>query len=166
MRYVIPKKGIWTPRWFYDKLLKYEEFIHLRDGDARVEFLLVGDEIIRSGRQVLGEVHIPTVQGKLRGVFEWMLEQQFDSVPDFLVMLDQSYWDESGRNDREILIFHEMCHMIHKTDADGELRYDEDGNPVWGIVGHDVEEFVATVARYGAYSDELRRFLEAANGAR
>lgn len=143
----------------------YPEFDHLKEGDARIEFLLCGVETLRGGRQVLGEVHLPTVQGRLKGVFDWLLLRLFEETPDFLVVLDQAYWDEADGRQREILVFHELCHCVQKSDKQGEPRFDEEGRPVWGLMGHDVEEFTATVSRYGAYSPEIVEFIQAAGKA-
>ena len=156
------------PRYFYDKLLKEcPEHEHLLDGEAVVDFLVVRDPVIKQEMEVLGSVHLPTVQGRLKGVFNWMLVNKLGRIPDFLVLLDKDYWMSVETLDREILIHHEMCHMIHKKNNEGELRFDMFGNPVWGLRGHSVEEFNETVSRYGAYSQEIREFIAAAtNGSK
>ncbi|HET7674631.1 MAG TPA: putative metallopeptidase [Gammaproteobacteria bacterium] len=146
----------------YDRLVKLPEFGHLLEGEAVVDFLLSAAPVVQAKKQVLGACHLPMVQGKLRGVFLWMLERTLDRMPDFLVTLDMEFWAEVDDRQREILVYHEMKHMIHDTDRDGELRFDEDGNPIWALIGHDIEEFTDTVARYGAYSEELQVFLSAA----
>ncbi len=160
--YVVPDNDELHPQHYYDKLVKLDDHMHLYEGEAEVDFLLVAEEIVFGSKQVLGMVHMPTVQGKLKGVFTWMLLNTFGRIPDFLVLLDKDYWRGEGDLAREILMFHEMCHMVHKEDRDGEPRYDESGRPVFGLVGHDVEEFSKTVARYGAYSPEIREFIAAA----
>jgi hypothetical protein len=64
-------------------------------------------------------------------------------------------------------VYHELCHTEHKRDKEGELRFDVEERPVWGIVGHDVEEFNAVVRRYGAHSLEIQKFLsDASDGSR
>jgi len=127
----------------------------------------VREPVIKQGRQVLGAVHMPTVQGQLKGVFAWMLLNTFGRLPDFLVLLDKDFWCGEGDRPeddrvREILMYHEMCHMVHKVDLDGEPRFSESGKPVFGLQAHDVEEFANTVKRYGAYSAEIEEFIEAA----
>lgn len=157
-----PKSGT-HPRYYYDRLLKAcEEFRHLEEGEANIHFLLVSEPVVKQGKQILGAVHIPKVQGQLKGVFRWLLADAFGGVPDFLVLLDATFWKYGNDRDREILMYHEMCHMVHAEDREGEPRYDEDGNPVWGLVGHDIEDFNAVVRRYGIYSEDLRRFVDAA----
>lgn len=161
--YVVPEDNKIHPVCYYDKLVKLSEHVHLLEGEAVVDFLLVSEPVIQQGRQVLGAVHMPMVQGKLRGVFEWMLLEKLGRLPDFLMLLDKDYWREGGSIDREILMYHEMCHCCHKEDKYGEPRFDESGRPVFGLIGHDVEEFSKTVERYGSYSPEIRDFIAAAS---
>jgi hypothetical protein len=160
--YLVPGAEDGGPRWHYERLLPLPEFAHLVDGGARIEFLLRGREQITGGRRVLGSVHLPSVQGQLKGVFTWMLEQMFGMLPDFLVVLENDYWQAATPRQREILIYHELCHAEHKLDRDGEPRFDVEERPVWGLVGHNVEEFNAVVQRYGAHSADIEAFLAAA----
>lgn len=143
---------------------EYTEFAHLKDGAARISILMRLESEIQGGRQVLGTAFMPQVQGRLNKVFQWMLERVLaaEGLPDFLIILDHDYWEGASGEMREILVFHELSHCIHKADRDGDPRYDEDGRPVWGLVAHDVEEFTATVARYGAYSQDIKDFIAAA----
>jgi len=162
--YSVPGDEDVNPRAYYDQLLAdCPEHSDLADGEAVVDFLFVRDPVVMQGREVLGAVHLPAVQGKLKKVFLWMIISLFGRLPDFLVTIDKQYWDSGSEIDQEILIYHEMCHMIHQVNNEGELRFDLYGNPIWGLRGHDVEEFTQTVQRYGAYSNEIREFINAAN---
>lgn len=161
--FIVPKQtGADSPVPIAKRLMKEcEEFRHLLDGEARFAFLLSVTEVVRSGKQVLGEVHLPVVQGRLRTMFDWLVGMQFGFTPDFIVILDKAFWDAAEPIQREILVYHELRHCIHKTDRDGEPRWTEDGRPVFGLVGHDVEEFADTVRRYGAYSEDIQYFIAA-----
>lgn len=143
-------------------IAKYKEFAHLKDGEAVIAFLMDTEEEHRHGKRILGTAHLPEVQGRLRGVFTWAIQRTLGIDPDFIITLDMNYWEQADANMRDILVFHELSHCVQKLDRDGEPRFDEDGSPVWGIKGHDVEEFVSTVARYGAYSEDIRLFISAA----
>jgi hypothetical protein len=162
---MIPEDGPDHPEHWYRRCLDYPEHEHLKDGQPRVAFLLRSVPQFEAGRQVLGSVHLPKVQGKLKGVFGWMLARMFGELPHFVMILDREFWETRGDRDREILVFHECLHIAQAVDAEGEPRYTEEGEPVWVIRGHDVEEFVETVRRYGAYSSDIRAFVEAASGA-
>jgi hypothetical protein len=159
----VPGRESGSPRWHFESLLPLPEFEHLASGGAWVEFLMRTKEQVVGGRRVLGSVHLPTVQGQLKGVFSWMLEEVFGGMPDFLVVLEDDYWKAATPREREILVYHELCHTEHKRDKEGELRFDVEERPVWGIVGHDVEEFNAVVRRYGAHSAEIQAFIGAAS---
>ena len=153
-------------REIFDRLVREcDEFAHILEGEPAVVFLLRRDPKIKQGRDVLGECCLPTVQGALRSMFEWLMLQQFGHRPDFLVVLDKDYWDSCGDHLREVLMHHEAMHMGHALDKDGAPRYDKDtGRPVWCIQGHSVEEFTETVRRYGAWNAGLREFVESVSG--
>jgi hypothetical protein len=45
---------------------------------------------------------------------------------------------------------HELYHIAQRTDEFGAPAFTQDGYPKLGLRGHDVEEFVGIVRRYGA----------------
>lgn len=157
------------PAKIASELLKLPEFADLVDGEAKIDWLLKRDTKVRGGRQILGTAHMPKVQGDLNPCFVWMLELVFKRQPDFLIILDGSYWFNPSQQPteiprlREILVYHELSHCIHKKDGFGDKRYDHDEKPVWGLKGHDVEEFIAVVQRYGAWTEEIRQFVDVVN---
>ena len=163
MSYVTPPKDESSPYPIAARLIQgFQEFEHLKDGEPRIGFLYALKPVVKQGRQIIGQAHIPSVQGQLKGVFDWLLAKLFDGTPDFLITLDNEYWQDADARTREILVFHELSHCVQKTDKDGDPRFDEEGRTVWGLQSHDVEEFKATVARYGAHNQELREFIAAA----
>jgi len=112
---------------------------------------------------VLGTAYMPMVQGELRDCFEWLLTSLLGRWPDFLIIVDREYWEESDARGREILVYHELLHCIQKVDQYGTPRFDkQSGRPIWGLRGHDVEEFSATVRRYGSWNDDIKLFVAAA----
>lgn len=152
------------PAIIAERVLDLPEHAHLREGEAHIEWLFRAAPQIKAGRQILGTCHLPTVQGSLRDFFVWLCAKMFGALPDFLIILDKGYWDEASPREREILVYHELCHAVHAVDKYGELRFDrETGEPVWGLRGHDVEEFTQVVQRYGQWNDDIRRFVAAAN---
>ncbi len=73
----------------------------------------------------------PTFQMIISGVWAWRYDDR-----EFLGLLD-----------------HELCHASIKRDEYGAPKFnDETGEPIWSIRGHDVEQFIGTVARWGAAS--------------
>ena len=77
---------------------------------------------------------------------------------DFIIFLSESAWDEFDERQRQALVFHELNHCGRDKDKDGEPREDEDGNPVWRIVRHDMEEFSTVVKHFGLYKQDLAEF--------
>ena len=147
------------------RVMRMPEHLHLVDNDIEVDYVMRNTEKVRGGRIVLGSVHEPTCQGEMAPLFEWMLERLLGKLPRFLVILDAEYWEQADARAREILIFHELCHIRQKLDRYGSPRFDKDGLPVYGLHGHDVEEFTAVVGRYGAHNPDIDRFIKAATAA-
>lgn len=61
------------------------------------------------------------------------------------------------------LILHELKHAGQKRDREGQPMFDrETGKPVWGMIGHDLEEFVTVVRMFGATAAGAEEFVKAA----
>jgi Putative phage metallopeptidase len=161
--YAMPETGEHEPAEIYQRLVtNCPELSDLAEFQPHVEFLLRTENLMLGGRSILGAVHLPRVQGMLKGIFAWMLERSFGAVPDFLVILDADYWAQCSPLQREILIYHETQHMAIRRDTDGDFVIDDDtGRAKFTTAGHDVEEFTSVVRRYGAYDDTLRAFISA-----
>lgn len=153
------------PGTFAERVMRMPEHRHLVDNEIDVDYLMRNFEKVKGGRFVLGSVHEPTCNGELAPMFEWMVERLFGRLPRFLVILDAEYWAAATDLQREILIFHELAHIRQKVDRYGAPRFDKDGLPVYGLHGHDVEEFTSVVARYGAHNADIAQFIKAANAA-
>lgn len=152
-----------SPAIYAARLCEHEEHAHILENELRIEYLMACDGVIKGGKQVIGAVHLPTVQGRLKGLFEMMLAQFFGAMPDFLMVIDLPWWEQASERDREALVWHELCHIKQETDKLGEPKFDRDGNPVFGLVEHDVAAFHSEVARYGAWSPDLEEVMAAAN---
>lgn len=147
------------------RVMRMPEHQHLEDNEIDIDYVMRTFEKTKGGRTVLGSVHEPTCQGEMAPLFEWMLERLLGRLPRFLVILDAEYWAAANDLQREILIFHELAHVRQKLDKYGAPRFDKDGLPVYGLHGHDVEEFTSVVARYGAHNKDIDNFIKAANAA-
>jgi hypothetical protein len=156
-----------SPLPHHARMLKLAEHKHIIEAEARVEYLMRSHQEVKGGRRVLGTVFRPDVQGRLREVFQWLLEEKFgaqegDPPIDYLIVLDADYWVDADERSREVLVYHELCHIQPAFDKYGAQRFDrETGLPVLTLAGHDVEEFSAVVRRYGAHTQELRDFIAA-----
>lgn len=120
--------------------------------EAHVGVLWTNAPNAKNGNRVVGTAEIPTVNGskwlKLR--MEWQLRQWFGAVPDFLITLDAVYAAAASDALFCALVEHELLHCGQAKDEFGQPRFTREGAPVLTIRGHDCEEFVSIVARYGA----------------
>jgi hypothetical protein len=80
---------------------------------------------------------------------------------DFVIVLNRDVWESPEWTDERklALVDHEMCHVAHAEDEDGN-KIDERGRPVWRLRKHDIEEFGDIVERHGTYKRDLERFAE------
>lgn len=123
---------------------------HLRD--ASLAFLWTNAPNSRGGHAVAGMTEKPISQGNkwAKARHDLQMDQWFGRNIEYLITLDAVYAAENPDINFCALIDHELYHIAHKRDKDGGLAFNkETGNPVLTLVGHDVEEFVGVVERYG-----------------
>ena len=95
------------------------------------------------------------------------MKQQMDEgcghQPDYIITLAADFCLQCSGLEFCALIEHELYHIAQKTDEFGAPAfYRETGKPKLCIRGHDVEEFVGVVRRYGA-SHDVQELVDAAN---
>ncbi|WP_338881552.1 putative metallopeptidase [Achromobacter veterisilvae] len=137
------------------------DHIHLVDAD--LAFLWAPGAFEKAGRTVLGQAE--QVMFRAGGWQKARQEQQmvewFGSVPEFLITLAADYCAICSDAEFCALVEHELYHVGHARDPFGAPAFDREGRPKLRIVGHDVEEFVGVVARYGP-SEDVQRLVAAA----
>lgn len=136
---------------------------HTHLAEAELAFLWAPCAFEKAGRTVLGQAE--QVMFRAGGWQKARQEQQmiewFGRVPDFLITLSADYCATCSDSDFCALVEHELYHIGQAIDAYGAPAFDGLGRPKLRIVGHDVEEFVGVVARYGP-SPDVRRLIAAA----
>ncbi|MCD0496922.1 hypothetical protein LP085_08700 [Achromobacter sp. MY14] len=134
--------------------------------DADLAFLWAPNAFEKAGRVVLGQAE--QVMFRAGGWQKARQEQQmvewFGRVPAFLITLAADYCADCSDADFCALVEHELYHIGQRRDEFGAPAFDKEGRPKLRIVGHDAEEFVGVVARYGPSSD-VRRLVAAAGAA-
>ena len=162
-RFFAPPEGEHEPREIADRLVaECEEFAELRLGAPLIMFLMRAGEKVKAGKAVLGEVALPRFMGPLGPVGSWLLAKACGGAPpDFLMILDAHWWSAADPARRAALVHHELKHIGIAVDREGEKRFDDDGDPVWALVAHDLEEFSDTVRRFGAWSPDIPPFAAA-----
>jgi hypothetical protein len=145
--------------------LAIEEHAHLLDAQLGVLWTNAVNE--RQMRHVLATAEIPTIQagGWKRARHEYQLRQWFDVVPDFVLTFSAP--DCLRLDDRAFcaLVDHELSHCAQAEGEHGPKFNSRTGEPIYTIRGHDVEEFIGVVARWGATSPDVKAMVAAANRA-
>jgi len=94
---------------------------------------------------------------------EQQLHEWFGHIPDFIITLAADYCAQCSDLDFCALVEHELYHIAQETDEFGAPKfYRDSGLPKLKLRGHDVEEFVGVVRRYGA-SHDVQQLVDAAN---
>jgi hypothetical protein len=131
-----------------------DRFAHL--AQARYVCLLSQPAVTLQGTERAAIVCLPNVQGPLKRMFDWMVASLCAPVlnwdePDFLILIDAAYWssrDTTGMR-KERLVYHELCHVVARTNEYGVPKLDHEGRPMLKLVPHDAEFFHDEVERYG-----------------
>lgn len=163
-----PAEGVWD--WIKetfiieDAPLANEDHAHLMDADIGV--LWTSCDNSRNMRMVIGQAEImpPMAMGKWqRARAVQQIDEWFDGVPDFLITIAAS--PAASMDDASFcaLVEHELYHCAQSKDQYGMPKFTKDGRPSFAIRGHDVEEFVGVVARYGVSASGVAEMIEAAN---
>jgi hypothetical protein len=135
---------------------------HLRLGSVNILFLFRRDPKFTQDKIELGSLSLPVFQGKTGALAKWLMIRSFGALPDFVMILDQTFWDQAPREQKVALVDHELTHAIVARNKNGEERFGDDGRPVWAIKPHDLEEFDRIVAKHGAWTPDISSFLSAA----
>lgn len=125
------------------------EHSHLKDADLCV--LWANGGFNSKGRTVIGTAEQVAFRCNAwqRGRQEQQMCEWFGRVPEYLITLDAQYAAHCDDASFCALVEHELYHIAHKLDQYGAPSFTKDGLPKLGIRGHDVEEFVGVVRRYG-----------------
>lgn len=122
---------------------------HLKDAQLRV--IWASGPSKSKGRAVVGMAEKVAFMCNAwqKGRQERQMVDWFGFVPDYLITLDGDYCSKCTDAAFCALVEHELYHIAHMTDAFGAPAFTQEGYPKLGIRGHDVEEFVGVVRRYG-----------------
>ncbi|PXX51580.1 hypothetical protein SAMN05660489_06296 [Pseudomonas sp. LAMO17WK12:I10] len=118
----------------------------------------------KQGRRILGQAEQVAFRagGWQKARMEQQMRDWFGDVPTFIIILAADYCAQCSDADFCALIEHELYHIAQVTDKYGQPAFTQEGAPKLKLRGHDVEEFVGVVRRYGA-SPEAQALVDAAN---
>jgi hypothetical protein len=144
---------------------------HQHLADVSIGFLWAAQGLTKAGRRVIGLTE--DLQVSMRGN-AWQsgratqqMREWFGAEPRFLITLDAQHCAECSDVEFCALVEHELFHCGHKRDEFGEPAYTKDGQPRLYLRGHDLEEFVGIVERYGVGNPDgplARMVIAAAKG--
>ncbi|GGF24467.1 hypothetical protein GCM10011321_14810 [Youhaiella tibetensis] len=161
-----PELIAWARETFIDEgaPLLNEDHRHLRW--ANIGALWTNVPNGHAGRRIVGqcEMGLPPTGKWGRARIERQLLDWFGEVPTFLLTFDAEYASSCSDAQFMALVEHELYHAGQERDAFGAPRFSKKtGKPIYGIRGHDVEEFVGVVRRYGASAAHIEELVAAAN---
>lgn len=146
-----PEVGKWVEAEVIasDGRIHNPEHRHLDQAD--LEFLWAPQGFTRQMRTVIGQAEEVMIRagGWQKARQEEQLADWFGRVPSFIITLDAQYCAACSDADWCALVEHELYHVTHKQDAFGAPMFTKEGGPKLCLRGHDVEEFIGVVRRYG-----------------
>lgn len=164
---IIPASEI--SEWVNQHILSEEGRIHNPDHihllDADVAFMWASGAFEKKGRYVLGQCEQVMLRagGWQKARMEQQMHEWFGRIPKFIITLAADYCEQCSDLEFCALVEHELYHIAQATDDYGAPKFNkETGMPVLKLRGHDVEEFVGVVRRYGA-SKDVQEMVDAAN---
>lgn len=162
-----PDLAEWTAASFIDDTapLRNPDHEHLRS--ASIGFLWTNVSNAKKGRMVIGTAEPGTPQGAMgkwgRAKAMLQVREWFGAIPDFIITIDATWWLQASDAEACALVEHELYHCAQDRDEYGAPKFNrQTGRPVFTMRGHDVEEFVGVVRRYGADAAGIRELIEAA----
>jgi hypothetical protein len=156
--------GAWAHSTFIREggALHNEAHGHLHD--AAIGWLWTNYGNSSRGRTVVGECRLvrPLQNTWTSAQSHYQLMKWFGHLPDFVITIsaEAAEWDDWSFC---ALIEHELYHAAQAEDEFGMPRFTKEGLPIFTMRGHDVEQFVDVVARYGATAAGVDAMVRAAN---
>ncbi|HHQ6537933.1 TPA: putative metallopeptidase [Serratia fonticola] len=138
---------------------------HFHLADADIGFMWASYAFEKQGRAILGQAEQVAMRagGWQKARMEQQMHEWFGRIPKFIITLAADYCAQCNDLEFCALVEHELYHIAQATDEFGSPKFNkETGQPVLTLRGHDVEEFVGVVRRYGA-SSEVQEMVDAAN---
>lgn len=168
-----PEVGAWVREVLLERAGPLFNVDHQHLLDAEIGYLWASAGFRTKGRGVIGTAEDLSFAGMGNAWKRARADQQFvewfGTVPRFLITLDGHYCSQCTDADFCALVEHELYHLWHVEDEFQNPVYGRDGQPKLGIRGHDVEEFVGVVRRYGIGDPDstlARLVIAAASGPR
>ncbi|AWF68470.1 hypothetical protein CSB92_6113 [Pseudomonas aeruginosa] len=161
-----PAPEVWE--WINAEILADTGSLHNEDHahllDANIGVLWASTAFAKQGRVVLGQAEQVMFRagGWQKARQEQQMREWFGEEPDFLITLAADYCSQCSDAEFCALVEHELYHICQEHNQYGEPKFTEEGFPKLKLRGHDVEEFVGVVRRYGP-SKDVQHLIDAAS---
>lgn len=156
----------WIRETFLDDASALYNRDHAHLQDAKLGILWTNCDNSKNMRVVIGQAELmpPMAMGKWqRARAIQQVEEWFDGLPDFLLTFSAPAAIDMDDVSFCALVEHELYHCAQKLDKFGMPAFNQStGKPVFAMRGHDVEQFVGVVERYGADAAGVSAMVEAA----
>ncbi|WP_312975580.1 putative metallopeptidase [Atlantibacter hermannii] len=164
---LIPADGV--HEWLHSHIISEDGMLHNPDHihllEADIVFMWASNAFAKKGRAVLGQCEEVMMRagGWQKARMEQQMHEWFGRIPEFIITLAADYCAQCSDLEFCALVEHELYHIAQETDEFGAPKfYRDSGLPKLKLRGHDVEEFVGVVRRYGA-SHDVQQLVDAAN---
>ncbi|NEG85097.1 hypothetical protein GQQ15_06425 [Pantoea agglomerans] len=164
---LIPATDIYG--WVTDNIIDGNGPLHNPDHehllDADIAFMWAASAFSKKGRTVLGQAEEVAMRagGWQKARMEQQMYEWFGHKPDYIITLAADFCSQCSDLEFCALLEHELYHIAQLTDEFGAPEFYRDtGQPKLCMRGHDVEEFVGVVRRYGASAD-VQEIIDAAS---
>lgn len=163
---LVPTHEVWE--WIQREILTDTGSIHNPEHahliDANIGVLWASTGFAKQGRVVLGQAEqlMFRAGGWQNARQEQQMRQWFGEEPTYLITLAADYCAQCTDAEFCALVEHELYHIVQATDQYGAPKFTQEGLPKLQMRGHDVEEFVGVVRRYGA-GEDVQQLIDAAS---
>ncbi|MGE1562087.1 putative metallopeptidase [Pantoea septica] len=164
---LVPAVGV--REWVTEQIISEDGVLHNPDHmhllQADIAFLWAATAFTKQGRTVLGQAEEVAMRagGWQKARMEQQMYEWFGEIPRFIITLAGDFCSQCSDLEFCALVEHELYHINQATDEFGAPKFNkETGTPVLKMRGHDVEEFVGVVRRYGASAD-VQNLIDAAS---
>ncbi|MFP3369266.1 putative metallopeptidase [Pseudomonas sp. SIMBA_068] len=161
-----PAPAVWA--WIGEEILATTGSIHNPEHahliDANIGVLWASTGFAKQGRMILGQAEqlMFRAGGWQRARQEQQMREWFGEEPTYLITLAADYCAQCTDAEFCALVEHELYHIAQATDEYGAPKFTQEGLPKLYLRGHDVEEFVGVVRRYGP-SHNVQQLIDAAS---
>ena len=163
---LMPATGV--HEWVIEQIISEDGVLHNQDHlhllEADIAFIWAASAFTKQGRTILGQTEEVMMRagGWQKARMEQQLYEWFGHKPDFIITLAGDFCSQCSDLEFCALVEHELYHVAQKVDEFGVPEFTRDGKPKLCMRGHDVEEFIGVVRRYGA-SVEVQEMIDAAS---